>query len=99
MWDKLLALFKDTPVTDEVHQPGPTTSSPDQMDASPTLHHGKSVHLGYNYLKGMDGKYEDSSNHIRRFRSLNKLLRGKYHGKINASHETEEGDLRGEDDE
>lgn len=101
MWDRLLALFKNQSATDDIESAVPVisrTSTSDQMDASPIMRSGKSVHIGYNYLKGLDGENEDSSKHIRRFNNLNKLLRGKYNGKIETSHAAEEGDLRGEDD-
>lgn len=101
MWDKLLALFKDKQA-DEIQSTIPEVSKTvnnNQFEASPVHLSGRSIHLGYNYLKGMDGENEDSSKHIRRFINLNKLLRGKYNGKIEASHAEPEGDLRGEDAE
>lgn len=107
MWDKLLGLLKDTYSDDEIpasiakrearrqelaRQIEPESSSEKQPD-------GRSTLIGYNYLKGLDGDYEDSSKHIRRFINLNKLLRGKYNGKIEASTTSSESDIRGEDSE
>lgn len=60
---------------------------------------GKSTLIGYNYLKGLDGDYEDSSKQLRRFINLNRLLRGKYNGKIEATSGEPESDIRGEDSE
>lgn len=105
MLDKLLAYLRNRGVEDNtspsaIPDVSAMTSNSDQMDASPVMKHGgRSTHLGYNYLKGMDGHLEDSSKHIRRFHNLNKLLRGTYHGKIEASHATEDEDIRGEDTE
>lgn len=99
MWDKLLALFKDKEVSDDIQSPIPTvtpatTSSREQFDASPVskpshqgMKSGRSVHLGYNYLKGMDGDYEDSSKHLRRFINLNKLLRGDYKNSVHSRYD------------
>jgi hypothetical protein len=106
MWDRILSLLKDKQVTEEVKPVIPEVleepSIPEQIDVAPVKMPGKSVHIGYNYLKGMDGDYEDSSKHVRRFINLNKLLRGDYNGKIQSDSEhTEKSfkDIRGEDSE
>ena len=102
MWDKLLGLFKDKPVTDEIQSAIPDVSqisNSENFNNSSIKPEGRSVHIGYNYLKGLDGDYEDSSKHMRRFINLNKLLRGKYNGKIEASHAEPQSDIRGEDSE
>ena len=98
MWNRLLDLFKknEEPKVEVVPEESPEqfdTSSVDSSNHGP----GRSVNLGYNYLKGLDGDYEDSSKHIRRFINLNRLLRGDYNGKIEADYEDEESDIRGED--
>lgn len=105
MLNKLLAYLRNKGVEDNsspsaIPDMSKLISSGDQIDASPVIkHEGRSTHLGYNYLKGMDGHLEDSSKLIRRFHNLNKLLRGTYHGKIETSHAIEEDDIRGEDPE
>lgn len=99
MWDKLLGLFKDKPVTNEIKSVTPTIEVKDSQTLPASKIDGKSVHIGYNYLKGLDGDYEDSSKHIRRFINLNKLLRGDYNGKIEATDAEPQSNLRGEDSE
>lgn len=98
MWDKLLALFKDKPVTEDIQSVVPGVEQVSAPAPKISKSDGRSTHIGYNYLKGMDGDLEDSSRHVRRFMNLHKLLRGGYHaGKIASTHAAEEGDLRGED--
>lgn len=97
MWDKLLALFKNTQQVEEVQSVAPIVSeqsNPVQVSSEPV---GKSTHIGYNYLKGLNS--EDSTRDIRRFINLNKLLRGSYNGKIETSHAEPKSDIRGEDSE
>lgn len=94
MWDKLLALFKDKSVTDNIQSAVPQVESqPTQINSS-MKSDGKSTHIGYNYLKGL-GDDEDSNNgRARRFINLNRLLRGDYDGKITATDEESEADIR-----
>lgn len=100
MWDKLLALFKDKSVTDEIQSSGPEVQLLSGQPSQPSSKiEGPSTHIGYNYLKGLDGESEDSSKHIRRFINLNRLLRGDYNGKITSTDARTESDLRGEDSE
>lgn len=104
MWDKLLALFKDKNVTDEIQSSVPDVPSMSQssVESAPrgsNTPQGPSSHIGYNYLKGLDGESEDSSKHLRRFINLNKLLRGRYDGKITTTDAEPEGNSRREDSE
>lgn len=100
MWDKLLALFKDKEVTDGLQSSVPdVTPMSGQSEAPSAKIEGPSSHIGYNYLKGLDGESEDSSKHLRRFINLNKLLRGRYDGKITSTDAEPEGDIRREDSE
>lgn len=98
MWEKLLGLFKDKSATENVQSavPGVEEIGGQTQYKSAKLE-GPSTNIGYNYLKGMDGDYEDSSKQLRRFINLNKLLRGNYNGKITATDAEPEVDLRGED--
>lgn len=97
MWDKLLALFKEQPVIDEGQSSVSTITEQNSLPQS--INDGKSTHIGYNYLKGLDGESEDSSEHLRRFINLNKLLRGRYNGKIEATDAEPESNIRREDTE
>lgn len=97
MWEKLLDLFKEQPVTDEVQSSVPVVTEQNSLPVSSK--EGKSTHIGYNYLKGLDGESEDSSKHLRRFINLNKLLRGRYNGKIEATDAEPESNIRREDTE
>lgn len=102
MLSKLLALLKDKPVTKEIRSVVPIIEETKEVvpHSKSMKVDGPSTHIGYNYLKGLDGDYEDSSEHIRRFINLNRLLRGNYHaGKIETHYAEPEGDLRGEDSE
>lgn len=101
MWDRLLALFKDKPATNEIHSsvPGVEEIGGQAPYKGFNPSDGRSTHIGYNYLKGLDGDYEDSSKHVRRFINLNRLLRGDYGGKIETTHGESQSDLRREDTE
>ena len=98
MWDRLLKLFRDTPVSPEIQNEAPESPVQDVQSSSRGFQL-PSTHIGYNYLKGLDGDYEDSSKNIRRFINLNKLLRGDYSGKIETSNAESQRDIRGEDTE
>lgn len=97
MWDKLLALFKDKDVTDDIQSSVPDVPAMSESHSSMKIE-GPSTHIGYNYLKGLDGEQEDSSKQLRRFYNLNKLLRGRYDGKITSTDEDTTRDIRSEDD-
>jgi hypothetical protein len=97
MWDKLFGLFKDTEA-EELKSPVPQVQQVQQAPPSTMKPDGKSVHIGYNYLKGLDGENEDTSKQLRKFINLNKLLRGRYDGKIATTDEDSIGNIRSEDD-
>lgn len=108
MWEKLLGLFNNPEDKDyiapsiakrDARQQELASQELQPQEISKSQKHGKSTLIGYNYLKGLDGDYEDSSKHLRRFINLNRLLRGKYNGKIEATSGEPESDLRGEDSE
>ncbi len=98
MWEKLFGLFKDTQAED-LKSSVPDVAPMSKSSAPVMKSDGPSTQIGYNYLKGMDHDLEDSSKQLRRFINLNKLLRGRYDGKISTSDEEPSSDLRGEDDE
>lgn len=98
MWDKLFGLFKDTEA-EEVKSAVPQVQQAQQQPLSSMKSDGRSTHIGYNYLKGLDGENEDSSKQLRRFINLNKLLRGRYDGKITTTDEDSSSNIRSEDDE
>jgi hypothetical protein len=93
MWDKLLALFKDKPVTNEIQSVIPDVQPVQQESQPDNRPEGRSVHIGYNYLKGLND--EDDLDQPHKFITLNKLLRGDYKdGKVEATHAEQETNLR-----
>jgi len=103
MWDKLLALFKDTQSDDNYipasiakrearRQELSKLSAP--VESTIDNQQGKGTLIGFNYLKGLED--EQDANLSRRFINLNKLLRGEY--KNEQTQETtreSQSDLRG----
>jgi hypothetical protein len=108
MWEKLLGLLSNSEDENyiapsiakrEARQQELASQASDVSEIPKMGKEGKSALIGYNYLKGLDGDYEDSSKQLRRFINLNRLLRGKYSGKIETTSGEPESDLRGEDSE
>jgi len=97
MWNKLLSLLKDKTVTDDIKSAVPQIEL--QQEVNPSMLAGRSTHLGYNYLKGLDGENEDNTRNNRRFINLNRLLRGNYDGKVASTHAEPQKNLRGENSE
>lgn len=108
MWEKLLGLLNSSEDENyiapsiakrDARQQELASQVTDTPQISKTDKEGKSTLIGYNYLKGIDGDYEDSSKQLRRFINLNRLLRGKYSGKIETTSGEPKSDIRGEDSE
>lgn len=96
MWDRLFRLFREQNIAENsTEDQTPEVETQDVQD-NPT---GKSTHIGYDYLKGLDGNNEDNNKHLRRFINLNKLLRGNFNGKVEASYADAKSNIRGEDSE
>lgn len=109
MWDKLLKIFEETKNEEEIpasiakrdarkQQLEKETSQQSQVPLEKN-EKGQGVLIGYNYLKGLDEDYEDSSKNLRRFINLNNLLRGRYSGKVESDTAETQSDIRGEDSE
>lgn len=94
MWDKLLSLFKEQPLVEEIR---PVVQRVERVADSPAptvkKMDGPSTNIGFNYLKGMDDE-ENNPSRSRRFINLNRLLRGDYDGKIAGSDEEPQKDIR-----
>ena len=108
MWEKLLGLLNNSEdenyiapsIAKREARQQELASQVNDISENPKMDKsGKSTMIGYNYLKGLDGDYEDSSKQLRRFINLNKLLRGNYSGKIETTSGESESDLRREDSE
>ena len=108
MWEKLLGLLNNQEDENyvapsiakrEARQQELASQVADTAEIPKSDKVGKSTLIGYNYLKGLDGDFEDSSKQLRRFINLNRLLRGKYNGKIETTSGEPERDIRGEDSE